>query len=531
MHLDFTKFTNRKYGPIYGIPILVTPESTATAQELTTSAEFGSILSKQLELAIPLIIGLLLLVFDNSRTYLLLGYYATCRAVYGALSLLGEVGNEPDWIPAIIHIKEPVITLSGVFAILFVLETIKYKPKIPTKPLFLLPLLFVPNLLILKFPNYLYYHWYVIDLIIGISSVVLIFLKTFNFNFKSEEKLESLNTKNTNIKPATIILLVISCVMIFSSIDGLNIILETARPDFIDYRLTLVLPFYLIAAFIDFGSIVKYTEKLEFEAKKNASLEKELQLGAEIQKKLLPPKKQIGDFYSWNILFKPAVHVSGDWHEVGKLSFSDGTTYLSGAIADITGHGVKAAIVSNNIGSNYLLWKKTCLLRKAPTNSQGVQELIKQCIYRVNDGLEIQRDSIGCSMTMFVMDPKGNVTYSTMGQTGLVVLDKEGYYSRYLKSSGSRIGMPANDLNVAIEHTSLSDDERGFVFFSDGVVLADGDMPRLLKRAQRAAGNKEKGVIQLFGNAIRKTVKTYVSEKEKGRNIEDDITFVKINFR
>ena len=476
-------------------------------------------------MALALIIGLLLLVFDHSKSFRYLGLFAIFKALTNYLSVVLDFGYQSEYVDSVVCIIQIFTFLYGFYAWQFLHCVFRYEsPNLKIEALVICSSLttIAPTLLFFSFR---YVFWIYIDVIMGL----LILAYTLHFCL-SQYNLNKLKFKqwSRNVNYYSMgVLLFAALTLLTSSYEGLTAFHFSGTPDLLDFKITLVVPLFLMASLIDIGSVVKYTEFLKLDVARKTALEKELILGQELQRELLPDKRGNGDFYTWRTLFKPAVYVSGDWHDVGIIKFKGGETLLAGAIVDITGHGVRAAIMSNNVATHYLEWKDMCQYSNCPDSDQGLRNLVEECIFKVNYSLFVQKYKVGAAMTMFVMTSNGKLIVSCQGQSGLVLFDMDNNFTRYIATSGGRLGSTIESLNIATEFTRFDENESGFYFFTDGILSQGQTMGRFLSRLKGKSGNNAP-VSTIINRSIRKSRK-FLSLKSQG--MQDDLTLIRINFK
>ncbi len=97
---------------------------------------------------------------------------------------------------------------------------------------------------------------------------------------------------------------------------------------------------------------------------KHHGLEREMEMAANVQRSLLPENFPEVDGFKISTLYRPSDAVGGDYYDVSQNG--DGATWL---IADVSGHGVQAALTS-------MLLK--AIFRQSAANFQDPRELLSQ---------------------------------------------------------------------------------------------------------------------------------------------------------
>ncbi len=81
-----------------------------------------------------------------------------------------------------------------------------------------------------------------------------------------------------------------------------------------------------------------------------AAMENELKLAARFQESLIPPDGDIGNGIRLTSIYKPTIHIGGDIFDVRKAG--DGRIVFF--VADVTGHGIVAAVISAMIKLSFI---------------------------------------------------------------------------------------------------------------------------------------------------------------------------------
>jgi len=105
-------------------------------------------------------------------------------------------------------------------------------------------------------------------------------------------------------------------------------------------------------------------------------LKREVELGSEMQKMLIPAELPCCQGYEFASIYKPHIGVGGDYFDV--IKFDD--THFAFCIADISGKGVAAALLMANFQANF-----HSLIRKRYPLDEFIKEL-NQSVLRITNG-------------------------------------------------------------------------------------------------------------------------------------------------
>jgi serine phosphatase RsbU (regulator of sigma subunit) len=208
------------------------------------------------------------------------------------------------------------------------------------------------------------------------------------------------------------------------------------------------------------------------------SLERELEIGREIQKSFLP--EELPRVAGWEIAarFRPARQVAGDFYDAFALP-SSGRIGL--VIADVCDKGVGAALFMALFRS---------LLRATATGAASGPEPAAELLRTVrltNDYIARTHGRSNMFATLFfgVLDPaSGSLLYINGGHEAPILLGDGGAKAR-LTPTGPAVGMMP-DMPFEVRETRLEAGE-GLLAFTDGVTDARGAPWGLFEKRSRAA--------------------------------------------
>jgi len=246
------------------------------------------------------------------------------------------------------------------------------------------------------------------------------------------------------------------------------------------------------------------------------SLERELEIGREIQKSFLP--EELPQAAGWEIAarFQPARQVAGDFYDAFALPPGD---RIGLVVADVCDKGVGAALFMALFRS---------LLRATATGAAWAPDPAADLLRAVrltNDYIARTHGRACMFATLFfaVLDPAtGSLHYINGGHEAPVLLGAGGVRSR-LAPTGPAVGMMADSV-FEVATARLAPGE-GLIAFTDGVTDACGASGRYgEKRLLSLIGRPVSSAASLLG-AIEADVNAHVG----GADQADDITLLAVH--
>ena len=107
-----------------------------------------------------------------------------------------------------------------------------------------------------------------------------------------------------------------------------------------------------------------------------ATMEKELYLAARFQESLIPHDGEICQHIRLRSIFKPAIHIGGDIYDVRK-TVGEETVFF---VADVTGHGIVAALISAMIKLSFIQ-----AITTTASPSQIVQKINRDMLHTTSE--------------------------------------------------------------------------------------------------------------------------------------------------
>jgi sigma-B regulation protein RsbU (phosphoserine phosphatase) len=245
------------------------------------------------------------------------------------------------------------------------------------------------------------------------------------------------------------------------------------------------------------------------------SLERELEIGREIQKSFLP--ETLPQFPSWQIAarFAPARQVAGDFYDAFALP-APGQVGL--IVSDVCDKGVGAALFMALFRS---------LLRAAAmadSGAAGAAAMLSGVVRRTNDYIANTHARACMFATLFfgVLDTSsGDLHYVNGGHEAPILFSASGIRAR-LSPTGPAVGMMADaSFDVASERLAPGE---GLLAFTDGVTDALGASGRYGEERLLGLLDKPAGSAAALLDSVEASVREHVSGAEPA----DDITMLAV---
>jgi serine phosphatase RsbU (regulator of sigma subunit)/CHASE2 domain-containing sensor protein len=283
-----------------------------------------------------------------------------------------------------------------------------------------------------------------------------------------------------------------------------------------------------------FGGLLSYTAVLvvhrrlsERRLRVARRMERELEIGREIQSGFFPETLPVLDGWEISAHFEAAREVAGDFYDVFRVP---GGGHVALVVADVCDKGVGAALFMGLFRS---LIRAFTDMHYAPASSPGNAEranadagsfherALRSIVDRTNNYIAITHGSANMFATMFVatLDPATGALYYINGGNEPPIILGPGGIRETLYPSGPAVGMMP-DLPFAVRRTRI---ERGeaLVAFTDGITEAEDPDGRLLAR---------QGLVALLGGPVQSAaqllerVTSGVRAHTAGAPQSDDIT-------
>lgn len=305
--------------------------------------------------------------------------------------------------------------------------------------------------------------------------------------------------------------LVMTNIMILLTIDYLYEGLAKPYPSRLDRYLDVFVSIF-IAFVVNYIAIsvvltaLKRSKNL-LEAKFN-SVQKDMDLASRIQLAIMSTN-QTGEFYDFSSIYKPVSVVGGDLYSIDNLS----SHKLRIFIADATGHGVQAALVTMLILSEYFN-KKTKFKDPgkllAYLNTAFIQHYID--IHAIFSAVILDWDF-----------KKREIQYSSAGHIPQILL--QGTEAAFLERTGPIIGLK-KDIKYATKKIRVKDDSK-VLLYSDGITEAFNSRNEMFgeERIISAVASLPKTVKM---ERILFTIQNDLLQFTNGYPLQDDLTILGI---
>ena len=302
---------------------------------------------------------------------------------------------------------------------------------------------------------------------------------------------------------------------------------DAAVKERLDWKFMLLMPSLMTAALLETGSTAKKMLTFGKDMAAKAIIEQELNVGREVQKRMLPEMRVETPSWSWRAFYMPAEALAGDWFDIRELEFEDGRTLVAVCVADVTGHGVGSSLATSVICSHWGLWCSRLRDSGFPETPEAKQAELKRAPFGIHKGLKALRENENCTAIFAIFDPtKNEITFCSAGHPGILSIGPKAF--RYFTTQGERLGgelMPDIVWNAKTE--SLTGDEV-VVLYSDGVVplrATVSNWAAQIKRKVNSGGIENPELM--FVNQLRQDKRGF----RDAHDLVDDMTLVMVRRR
>ena len=321
----------------------------------------------------------------------------------------------------------------------------------------------------------------------------------------------------------------ISLAFLFSLVantEDLWSVSQNALRNALDWKHTALVPILITAALLDVGSIARKMLHFGRDMASKALLEKELQVGKEVQHRMLPLSRQKSLSWSWRSLYAPAQALAGDWFDIKELQFPCGKKLLAVCVADVTGHGVGSSLATSVICSHWNLWCAEFMLAPAPEGTEAREKKLLEAPQKIHRGLLALPQNEQCTAILALLDPYASeLSVSTCGHPGAITW--KGQELNYISSPGDRLG--ASDTQGSPWRAKTIPIEEGtqIFFYSDGILPPGGTVTSFANSIRRRLKKEEFSVSAVLWKQFRLNRKQYKVQ----RDIEDDMTLLSVEWK
>jgi serine phosphatase RsbU (regulator of sigma subunit) len=519
------------FGPPELSPALVVPEQVNAYISLRERQFASSNLAMLIHVGFPLVVAAIALVLDHSLAMSLLSLVGASQALRSFLAFLVNMQ-----LVNFQTIKSYLFAMNGLVAavlILFALELCGLRKfKTLTQLFFLLLLTLVGLVLPGAAPDYIVKVDHVFDFASSASCFLVIAFGVFLALKKSMAGTKTSYSQQADFTAIegslTIAKLVVAGfgfgVYAWANAAELWTLQTSAFKNFLDWKQLTLFPALISACLIDIGSTSKRMFVFARQMVAKAMMQRELELGREVQQRMLPRRRAEESGFQWRSVYLPASALAGDWYDIRAIHFASGQHLLVACIADVTGHGVGAALSTGVISSQWGLWCQELAAGSFPATDADRQRVLCDAPRRINEALLALRKNENCTAIFCIFDSSSSlVTLASAGHPGGFISD--GRTLAYVTACGDRLGVEAQNVSWTAETKILKENEY-VMLFSDGIVPVGktisswaGQLLRELRKSESAN----------FAHIIGRQVRENRREFRNSKSIEDDITVLAIS--
>ena len=254
-------------------------------------------------------------------------------------------------------------------------------------------------------------------------------------------------------------------------------------------------------------SIKEYSELVSL-------FDKQLQFAQNIQKKIIPqPSEFVSDTYHLYAMLKPFRKVGGDFYDFHNLDEDN----ISLILADATGHGIDAAMITSMVKLIYSYAMENELVREHPS----------MLMQRMERDIEKQLTSTYFSAFALVLDPGANtLRYANAGHPSAILVGDD---ITLLKPSLPLVGL--HQLMSSINYQDITVPFKNgdkFIIFTDGLIDAQNTSNELFSM-ERLTEIVKKHMTHPINTICQEILKEYNLFTE-GTDDMDDVCLLGIEY-
>jgi hypothetical protein len=512
------------FGPDTFPPALATYVGTGHYADIDQLIKTTSHLNRMMLVLIPLLITAMALIIDHSAGLMFLSLYTASFSIRSVIAMMIEFSPGDLISTILIFVLAFVYGLSCALLVRFAI----HMSEIKLRALYTLFISILAGAVCLvtysldeSGQNIVSMDMWVDAIGSGISCLILLFaiikISTGKWKITSTQINASKRVKIFVLATASVFLFI----SFYANTKGLLTYYTEGTKDFLSWADYILIPGLLFSTFLNIGSIVNTIERVSSIVKEKTRIDRDLEIGKELQSGILPDKKAKGIGWSWHAFYYPAAHLAGDWFDLREIKFKDGKTALIACVVDVTGHGISSAMMTSNIASHWSLWCDSVSEINYPSTQAELDGVISTAPSQIHRGLVGLRYNLGCSMAVSMFEPKTrNFTYLTAGHPGIIIGSDSTF--EYLTTIGTRPGVKTSNSQWEVSNKTLGDDVNQIILYSDGIVEIDRSVPVWLKHIRRDAKKSKNSITSYFTSQLRKNRKTYLNNPD----IEDDLTLL-----
>lgn len=265
----------------------------------------------------------------------------------------------------------------------------------------------------------------------------------------------------------------------------------------------------------------KLQVKAEVDKQKILGFQKELKLAQKLQESTLPLSPPFMERLKIKAGYIPASLIGGDFYDFVKTSEHT----ISCIIADVTGHGVPAAI-------------EAAMLKIAYTQTISISDSPGEVLKNINTSLVGKyKNQLLTAATVYFDLQKGLIKIANAGHPGLYLMRKGDSTIQVLRPQGKLIGF-SNDVFFTEESHSLQVGDR-ILLFTDGLwdmwekEITNQPIPRFILPTQRSDGSGEMELLDWLGKnrdsnfeSLFESIESTIRLQKLTSTADEDITFI-----
>lgn len=302
---------------------------------------------------------------------------------------------------------------------------------------------------------------------------------------------------------------------------------DAALKNRLDWKFMLLMPALMTAALLETGSTAKKMLNFGKDMAAKAVIEQELNVGREVQKRMLPEMRVETSSWRWRAFYLPAEALAGDWFDIRELEFADGRTLVAVCVADVTGHGVGSSLATSVICSHWGLWCSRLRDAGFPETPEAKQAELRRAPFGIHKGLKALRENENCTAIFAIFDPTRNeITFCSAGHPGILSIGPKAF--RYFTTQGERLGGELMPDIVWNAKTETLTGEEVVVLYSDGVVPLRATVSNWAAQIKRKvnSGGIDNPELMLV-NQLRQNKRGF----RDAHDLVDDMTLVMVRRR
>jgi len=259
----------------------------------------------------------------------------------------------------------------------------------------------------------------------------------------------------------------------------------------------------------------KKIQELLLESIEKVRIEQEVAIASTLAQNLIPPSEVSTDRFAIHSYYQSAAECGGDW-----WGYVESRDYVSVIIADATGHGLPAAMLTAAARGCFSAMQKLLQdFTKLPAHPGFLLSYANRAI--------LESTNSELNMTMFIATYSFKdhmLTYTSAGHNPAWMMTKgaNGLEFKLLKSRGARLGETRDFVDPKIQSIKLEPGQSVFLY-TDGLIEdKNKEDVEYGKDRVREILNTGAAAPTDMANALRKDIEQYY----EGVTLADDITFV-----